>query len=143
MFGWPEFFVDRVVFLPVQRDDPREQCDAASGSDGSTRDVQMILETALSAVARGARGARIDMSARMSVQERFLPKVRPALEKSGWRSDWQQEQVYVRAFAEALGRQAAILAAWDRRTVITRQDIDDAARKMCGYMPIAGRWCPP
>jgi hypothetical protein len=107
------------------------------------RDVQMILDTALSAVARGAKGARIDPSATVSVQERFLPKVRPALEKSDWRSDWRREQVYVRAFAEALGRRAAILAAWDRRTLITRQDIDDAARKMCGYMPIAGRWCPP
>jgi hypothetical protein len=26
--------------------------------------------------------------------------------------------------------------------VITRQDIEAAAIKMCGYMPIASRWCP-
>jgi hypothetical protein len=120
-----------------------EAGDAATASAGLIRDAQMIINTVLSAVARGAKGARMDPSATESLHERFLLKVRPAFEKSDWRSDWHHEEVYVRAFAEALGRRAAILAAWDRRTVITGQDIDDAAKKMCGYMPIAGRWCPP
>lgn len=121
-----------------------DEVDGTAKADaGWIRDAQMIFDAALSAVARGARGAHMDASATRSVHEQFLPKVRPALEKADWRSDWQREEIYVRAFAEALGRRAAILAAQDRRTVITRQDIADAAMKMRGYMPIAGRWCPP
>lgn len=120
-----------------------EACGAAPAGAGLIRDAQTIIDTALSAVARGAKGARMDESATESVHERFLREVRPALEKPDWRSDWQREKVYVRAFAEALGRRAAILAALDRRTVITGRDIDDAVMKMCGYMPVAGRWCPP
>jgi histone H3/H4 len=50
--------------------------------------------------------------------------------------------VYLIAYAEAMGQHAALLAAQDCRTVITEQDIDIAAAKLRGYMPIAGRWCP-
>ena len=118
----------------------REDPDKAGG--GCSQDARTILNVALFAVARGARGASMDLSATEFVQEQFLRKVRPALEKADWQSDWQREKVYLCAYAEGMGRRAAILAAQDRRTVITKQDIDAAAMKMCGYMPIAGRWCP-
>jgi hypothetical protein len=118
----------------------REEADKPGG--GFSEDARAILNVALFAVARGARGVSMDPAATEFVQEQFLRKVRPALEKADWRSDWQREKVYLRAYAEGMGRRAAILAALDRRTVITKQDIDAAAVTMCGYMPIAARWCP-
>jgi hypothetical protein len=116
--------------------------DEDKAGPGSSEDARTIIATALFAVARGASGMRIDLPATESVHERFLPKIRAALEKPDWPADWQREKVYLLAYAEAMGRRAARLAAEDGRTVIARQDIDAAAMKMRGYMPIAGRWCP-
>jgi hypothetical protein len=116
--------------------------DEDKAGPGSSADAQTIIDTALSAVARGASGVRIDLPATESVHEKFLPKIYCALEKPDWHADWEREHVYLLAYAEAMGRRAARLAAEDGRTVITRQDIDAASIKMRGYMPIAGRWCP-
>jgi hypothetical protein len=116
--------------------------DEDQAGPGSSEDAQTIIDIALFAVARGASDARIDLLATESVHDQFLPKIRAALEKPDWHADWRREKVYLLAYAEALGRRAAMLAAEDGRTVITRQDIDAAAIKMRGYMPIAGRWCP-
>jgi histone H3/H4 len=116
--------------------------DDRDGAASSSEDAQTIVDTALFSVTRGAGRARMDMSATESVREQFLRKIRPALQKADWRSDWQREKGYLRAYAEAMGRRAATLAAEDGRAVITRQDIEAAAVKMRGYMPIAGRWCP-
>ena len=119
------------------RRDQAEKARTAVGDDART-----ILDTALFAVARGAGGIGLDRPATEAVHEQFLRKVRPALEKADWQEDWQRERVYLQAYAQGMGHRAATLAAEDRRSVITRQDIEAAAIKMCGYMPIAGRWCP-
>jgi histone H3/H4 len=105
-------------------------------------DASRIVDTALVAVARGARRARLDRSAIDSVRGHFLRKIRRAVEKANWRSAWHREQWYVRAYAEDMGRYAAMLAARDQRLTVTWQDIDAAKVRMRGYMPIAGRWCP-
>lgn len=109
-----------------------------TGSEGA----EMIFETALCAVARGARGVRMHPSATEGVRAQFFPKIRVALEKVDWPVDWDREKAYLRAYAEEMGRRGARLAAEDRRTFITRHDIETAAVTMTGYMPIAGRWCP-
>ncbi|MGH9140925.1 MAG: hypothetical protein ACRD2I_07265 [Vicinamibacterales bacterium] len=118
--------------------DESEQADPGPIGDDASR----IVETALVAVARGARRARLDRSAIDSVRDHFLRKIRRAVEKANWRSAWHREQGYVRAYAEDMGRHAAMLAARDQRQVVTWQDIDAATVRMRGYMPIAGRWCP-
>lgn len=109
---------------------------------GGGGNAEKIIDAALFAVARGARGVQLDPTAIESVRDQFLHKIRQALEESNWQAAWQRERVYMRAYAEKMGRYAAMLAAQDRRQVVTRQDIDGAALKMRGYMPIAGRWCP-
>jgi histone H3/H4 len=120
----------------MRRDEAEKAC------PGFNNDARIILDTALFAIARGARGVGLDLPATEAVHEQFLRKVRSALEKADWQDDWQREEVYLRAYAQGMGRRAALSAAEDKRSVITRQDIEAAAMKMRGYMPIAGRWCP-
>ena len=76
------------------------------------------------------------------MRRKFIPKVSSALESPDWRADWRREQVYLLAYAEALGERAKAVAADDRRRIIMPADIDAATTKLRGYMPIAGRWCP-
>lgn len=104
--------------------------------------AEAIVDTALAAVEQGAKGLGLDLSARLSIRARLIPKVLSALEDPDWRSAWSREQQYVLAYATAIGQSAASWAAMDRRTVITASDIDAATTKLRGYLPIAGRWCP-
>jgi hypothetical protein len=104
--------------------------------------AEAIVDSALAAVERGARGLGLDLSATLSLHARFMPKVLSALEDPDWRSAWSREQPYVLAYAKAIGQSAAVWAAMDRRTSITGRDIDAATTKLRGYLPIAGRWCP-
>ena len=104
--------------------------------------AEAIVDTALAAVERGARGLGVDLSATLSLRGRLIPKVLSALDDPDWRSAWSREQPYVLAYAKAIGQSAAVWAAMDRRTSITAHDIDAATAKLRGYLPIAGRWCP-
>jgi len=116
--------------------------DPDTASYGLSDEARTILNAAVSAVAHGAAGARLDPPAAEAVKEQFLRKVRSALEQADWQDAWQREQVYLHAYAREMGGRAAMLATEDRRTVVIRQDIEAAAVKMRGYMPIASRWCP-
>jgi hypothetical protein len=120
----------------MRRDEAEKQC------HGFSNDTRTVLDTAVSAVTQGAGPVRLDPPATEAVHEQFLPKVRSALEQADWQDAWQREQVYLHAYAREMGGRAAMLAAEERRTVVTRQDIEAAAVKMRGYMPIASRWCP-
>ena len=111
-------------------------------AQGVSDNTRTILGAALSAVVQGAGRVQLDPLATGAVEEQFLPKVRSALEQADWQDAWQREHVYLRAYAREMGGRAAMLAAEEKRTVVTRQDIEAAAVKMRGYMPIAGRWCP-
>jgi hypothetical protein len=104
--------------------------------------AEEIIDTAFTAFRRGAAGASVLPQALESFREQFGPKVYLALEGPDWQDHWQREKGYVLACAKALGRRARLLADDDRRTYITAQDIDEAMRKLRGYMPVAGRWCP-
>jgi hypothetical protein len=104
--------------------------------------AEHIIESALAAFARGAGRVPIAAPAASSFRDQFLPRVHAALEQADWHDVWQREEVYVLAVAEAMGERARRLAADDRRTYITPQDVGEAMRKIRGFMPIAGRWCP-
>jgi hypothetical protein len=105
-------------------------------------DAEQIVCAAVTAFGRGAKSMRVAPPAVESVRRKFIPSISSALESPDWQADWRREQVYLRAYAEALGQRARTLAAEDRRTIILPADIDAATTKMRGYMPIAGRWCP-
>jgi histone H3/H4 len=104
--------------------------------------AEAIADTTLAAVEQGARGLTLDLSAKLSFQAQFIPRILLALEEPGWRSAWRRERKYVFAYAKAMGQGAAAWAAMDRRTVITAGDIEAAMTKLRGYLPAAGRWCP-
>jgi hypothetical protein len=109
---------------------------------GTLADAEHIVCTAVTAFGRGAKSMVVAPPAVESVRDTFMPAIAAALERRDWRADWQREQVYLRAYAEALGQRAKALAAEDKRQIIMPADIDAATTKMRGYMPIAGRWCP-
>src|SRR3954470_9237245 len=109
---------------------------------GTPADAEQIVCAAVTAFGRGAKSMRVAPPAVESVRRKFIPKISSALESPEWQADWRCEQVYVRAYAEALGQRARALAAEDKRKLIMPADIDAATTKMRGYMPIAGRWCP-
>ena len=104
--------------------------------------AEVIADTTLSAVEQGAGGLTLDLSAKLSFQAQFIPRILLALEEPGWRSAWRRERKYVFAYAKAMGQGAAAWAAMDRRTVITASDIEAAMVKLRGFIPVAGRWCP-
>jgi hypothetical protein len=101
-----------------------------------------ILETALTAFARGAGRMPIAAPAAAAFRAHFIPRIDSALERPDWRELWRREKVYVLAIAHAMGRWARRMAAEDRRTCIGPQDIGEAMHKLRGYMPVAGRWGP-
>jgi hypothetical protein len=109
---------------------------------GTLADAERIVCAAVTAFGKGAQSMLVAPPAVESVRRTFMPTISSALESPDWRADWRREQVYVRAYAEALGQRAKALAAEDNRQVIVPADIDEATTKMRGYMPIAGRWCP-
>jgi len=104
--------------------------------------AEVIADTTLAAVEQGARGLTLDLSAKLSFQAQFIPRILLALEEPGWRSAWRRERKYVFAYAQAMGQGAAAWAAMDRRTFITAGDIEATMTKLRGYLPVAGRWCP-
>jgi histone H3/H4 len=109
---------------------------------GTLGDAEQIVCAAVTAFGRGAKSMRVAPPAVESVRRKFIPHIASALESPDWQADWRREQVYLRAYAEALGQRAKALAAEDKRTIILAADIDAATTKMRGYMPVAGRWCP-
>lgn len=109
---------------------------------GSPAAAEQIIGAALAAFGQGAGQIGMNPTAVESFRQQFIPKICSALEQPDWHEDWQREQVYLLAFAAAMGARARILAAEDRRSEITAQDIHAATMKLRGYMPIAGRWCP-
>jgi hypothetical protein len=109
---------------------------------GTLADAEQIVCAAVTAFGKGARSMAVAAPAVESVRRKFIPKISSALESPEWHAHWQREQVYLMAYAEALGQRARALAAEDRRTVIMPADIDEATTRLRGYMPIAGRWCP-
>ena len=109
---------------------------------GALADAEQIVCAAVSAFGKGAKSMAVAAPTVESVRRKFIPKISSALESPDWHADWRREQVYLVAYAEALGQRAKSLAAEDRRTIIMPADIDAATAKMRGYMPIAGRWCP-
>jgi hypothetical protein len=108
---------------------------------GTLTDAEQIVGAAVAAFGQGARSLAVAPPAIEILRRQFIPQISSALRSPGWREDWQRERLYVLAYAEALGRRAQVMAADDRRTVIMPQDIDAAATRLRGYMPIAGRWC--
>ena len=109
---------------------------------GSPADAEHIVGAALDAFGHGAGHCRVLPPAVESFRRQFIRKISLALEKPGWHDDWRRERVYLLAYAEAMGRRAAALAAAEGRPFITHQDVDSATTTLRGYMPIAGRWCP-
>jgi hypothetical protein len=109
---------------------------------GSFADAEEIVGAALAAFGQAAGQIRMNPTAIESFRQQFIQKIWSALEQPDWREDWQREQVYLLAFAAAMGARARVLAAEDRRSEITPQDIHTATTKLRGYMPIASRWCP-
>ena len=116
---------------------------ATRRSPGSTGDAEPIVRAALSAFGQGAGRVQIDPAAIHSFRSHFIPRICAALEQPCWAEAWRRERPYVVAYAEAMGRRAAKLAADDRRACIAPHDVDEARLKLCGYLPVAGRWCPP
>ena len=104
--------------------------------------AEAIADTTLAAVEHGARGLALDLSAKLSLQAQFIPRILLALEDPGWRSAWRRERKYVFAYAKAMGEGAAAWAAMDRRAFITAGDVEATITKLRGYLPVAGRWCP-
>jgi histone H3/H4 len=111
-------------------------------STSTLADAEQIVCAAVTAFGTGAKSMAVAPAAVESIRRKFMPTISTALEHRDWRKDWQREQVYVRAYAEALGERAKALAAEDKRRIILPADIDAATAKMRGYLPIAGRWCP-
>ncbi len=109
---------------------------------GSPEDAENIVGAALFAVGRGARGVWISLPAIQTCRDQFIDKVRPALQEPDWHDHWRREKAYVMAYAAAMGQRAGLLAKEDFRTLITKEDIETAMRKVRGRLPIAGRWCP-
>jgi len=109
---------------------------------GTVGDAEQIVCAAVTAFGRGAKSMRVAPPAVEAVRRKFIPKISSALENPEWQAAWQREQVYLRAYAEALGQRAKALAAEDKRNTIMPADIDAATTTLRGYMPIAGRWCP-
>jgi hypothetical protein len=114
----------------------------AAGPAARPDDVENIVGAALFALGRGARGARINLSAVESFRRRFAEKIAPALQEPDWQANWQQEEAYLLAHVGAVGGRAARLAFEEGRACITRQDLELALTKVRGHVPIAGRWCP-
>ena len=114
----------------------------STNKPASFEDAQNIMGTALFALGKGAKGTGITLPAVETFRSQFIGKIRSALQDPDWPDHWRQEQVYLLAHAEAMGRRAALLAADEGRTVITQQDIEAARMKVRGHLPIAGRWCP-
>ena len=108
---------------------------------GSPADAEHIVGSALSAFGQGAGNTRMAPPAVESFRKQFIRKIFLALEKPDWHDAWRREKVYLLAYAEAMGRRAAALAADEGRPFITHEDVDSATTKLRGYMPIAGRWC--
>jgi hypothetical protein len=104
--------------------------------------AEQIIHTALAAFGRGAGRVPIGPPAVQSFREQFTPHIDAALERPDWQDAWHREKAYVQAYAEAMGERARRLAAEDRRTYITADDVDGARAKLRGYLPVAGRWCP-
>jgi len=104
--------------------------------------AEVIADTTLAAVERGAKGLTLDLSARLSFRAHFIPRILMALQDPDWRSAWARERRYVLAYAEAIGLRAAMWAGRDGRRCITADDIEEATTRLRGYMPVAGRWCP-
>ena len=109
---------------------------------GSPSDAEHIVGAALDAFGHGAGNVRVAPAAIESFRKQFIRKIFLALEEPDWHENWRREKVYLLAYAEAMGRRAAALAAAEGRPFITHQDVDSATTKLRGYMPIAGRWCP-
>jgi histone H3/H4 len=105
-------------------------------------DVHNIIGAALFALGHGAKGLWINLPAIQSFRNRFADRVRNAVRQPNWRANWQRENGYLLAHAEAMGQRAARLAAQDGRAFITEQDLEEAMMKVRGRMPIAGRWSP-
>ena len=110
---------------------------------GTLEDAEQIVCAAVSAFGKGTKSMAVAAPTVESVRGKFIPKISSALEGPDWHADWQREQGYLVAYAEALGQHAKALAAEDRRKIIMPADIDAATIKLLGYLPIAGRWCPP
>jgi hypothetical protein len=108
----------------------------------SHNDVENVIGAALFAVGRGARGLWIDLAAVQFLRRRFMPRVSAAVQAPDWRDRWRDEQPYLLAQAEALGRHAARLAKEEDRVCITSADLEVAIAKVRGNLPVAGRWCP-
>jgi hypothetical protein len=115
---------------------------ASKHSHVSADPAEEIIHTALAAFGRGAGRVSMGPPAVQSFREAFMTKVDAALERPDWHDHWHREKVYVVAYAEAMGQRARRLAALDRRSYITPQDITEATHKLRGCMPVAGRWCP-
>jgi hypothetical protein len=64
--------------------------------------AEAIADTTLAAVEQGARGLTLDLSAKLSFQAQFIPRILLALEEPGWRSAWRRERKYVFAYAKAI-----------------------------------------
>jgi hypothetical protein len=109
---------------------------------GSLEDVHNITGAALFALGHGAKGVWINLPAIESFRNQFADRITTVVQEPDWRYNWHNERVYFLAYAEAMGRRAARLAAQEGRAFITKQDLDIALMKARGYMPIAGRWCP-
>jgi histone H3/H4 len=97
----------------------------------------------LFALGHGARGRRIDLAAIESFRRQFGDRIRSAVREPDWRTKWRTEEAYVRGYAGVVGERAARFARDEGRTVINKEDVDLALVKMRGYLPVAGRWCPP
>jgi hypothetical protein len=110
--------------------------------DPSHNDVENVIGAALFAVGRGARGLWINLAAVQFLRRRFRPRVAAAVEAPDWRDRWRDEQPYLLAQAEAMGRHAARLAKEEDRLCITSADLEMAMAKLRGSLPVAGRWCP-
>jgi hypothetical protein len=102
-------------------------------------DMDNIVGAALFALGTGARGARVDLAAIESFRLRFNEQLRAALQDAGWPSNWRQEEGDLIAYVSAVVARAARLAAEDRRSFITKQDLDLAMVKLRGHLAIAGR----
>ena len=109
---------------------------------GNAEDLDNIVGAALFALGTGARGMAIDLAAVDTFRSRFRAQMRSALRDDNWLSNWRQEEAYLLAQVAAVGKRAADYAAEERRSRITKQDIELAMIKVRSHLPLAGRWCP-
>jgi histone H3/H4 len=110
--------------------------------NNAVNDIDDIFGAALVAIGRGAKGLRIELAAVQFLRRQFVARISEAVEAPDWRDKWRDEQAYLLAQAEALGRQAARLAKQEGRTFIAGCDVAAAIGKVRGHLPMAGRWCP-